>query len=81
MNSRACYCPDDGVQPVYLLERGIPLDYCGKCDDCGALGHTRHYPGPVPCTGCWCDDCYAKEAALAAEQVKDWTEEPDVSDE
>ena len=47
LTERNCYCkPDDSS--------------CGSCERCGIAGHTRHYPGPVPYTGSWCDDCYAK---------------------
>jgi hypothetical protein len=28
------------------------------CERCGAPGQTRHFPGPVPYTGAWCDRCY-----------------------
>ena len=42
---RNCYCKQGQT-------------YCGKCEICGALGHTSHFPGPVPYTGSWCDDCY-----------------------
>ncbi len=44
-NARNCYCrPGDAS--------------CGTCERCGAPGHTRHFPGPVPSTGSWCDRCY-----------------------
>lgn len=44
-NTRGCYC-----KPGEL--------FCGTCERCGAPGHTRHFPGPVPYTGSWCDRCY-----------------------
>jgi hypothetical protein len=72
MNARNCYCPDDGTQPAYLLRRGVPAGFCGICDDCGQPGHTRHAPAPIPCTACWCDECYAKEEAEARENFKDF---------
>ena len=39
-----CYC-EDGE------------NYCGDCEACGAQGHTQHFPGPLPYTGGWCDEC------------------------
>ena len=41
--------------------------FCGECD-CGAPGHTQHFPGAVPFTGGWCDDC-AVEIKLLAEVI------------
>ncbi len=58
MLSRNCYCDLWNTNPDFLIHRGIPLNFCGMCDLCGAPGHTRHYPGPVPSTGSWCDECY-----------------------
>ncbi|WP_444907048.1 hypothetical protein ACJJIR_01370 [Microbulbifer sp. SSSA008] len=57
---RGCYCDvwDNKEAPKYLIEQGLPEGFCGKCERCGANGHTRHYPGPAPYTGAWCDDCY-----------------------
>jgi hypothetical protein len=57
---RGCYCGvwDDENPPKHLIERGVPRGYCGKCERCGANGHARHFPGPVPYTGAWCDSCY-----------------------
>ena len=44
-NARGCYCgPGD--------------EFCGTCERCGRPGHTRHFPGPLPYTGAWCDRCY-----------------------
>ncbi len=48
-----------------LRERGIPFGFCGICEFCGDFGHLRHYPGPVPATGSWCDVCYKVEAHFA----------------
>lgn len=45
LNDRACYCGPEAVT-------------CGTCERCGAPGHTRHFPGPSPSTGAWCDRCY-----------------------
>lgn len=42
---RGCYCKSGETS-------------CGTCERCGAAGHTRHFPGPVPYTGAWCDRCY-----------------------
>lgn len=44
-NPRNCYCKPGEMS-------------CGTCERCGAAGHTRHFPGPVPYTGSWCDRCY-----------------------
>jgi hypothetical protein len=44
-NPRNCYCRPGEVT-------------CGTCERCGAPGHARHFPGPVPYTGAWCDRCY-----------------------
>ena len=41
-----------------MRERKIPQGFCGMCERCGIPGHTRHFPGPVPYTGSWCDRCY-----------------------
>ena len=41
-----CYCrPEDS--------------YCGTCQVCGEPGHCRHFPGPLPYTGAWCEAHYA----------------------
>ena len=58
MNERGCYCDAPGLGPEYFESRGIPPGFCGLCERCGAPGHTRHFPGAVPCTGCWCDRHY-----------------------
>jgi hypothetical protein len=55
---RNCYCGLWDTNPAMYEERGYPLGFCGKCERCGAPGHTRHFPGPVPYTGAWCDRCY-----------------------
>jgi hypothetical protein len=53
-----CYCDLRRTNPGVLEKQGVPLGYCGICS-CGAPGHVRHYPGPVPVSGAWCDDCYS----------------------
>jgi hypothetical protein len=45
LNERACYCSPGDIS-------------CGICERCREPGHTRHFPGPVPYTGAWCDRCY-----------------------
>jgi len=55
---RGCYCGLWVKDPSFYPSRGIAPGYCGKCERCGAMGHTRHFPGPVPYTGSWCDRCY-----------------------
>ena len=41
----SCYCEDGETT-------------CGDCQICEKPGHTRHFPGPVPYTGSWCDEHY-----------------------
>jgi hypothetical protein len=52
-----CYCDLWEKAPEVLEKQGVRRGFCGICD-CGAQGHTRHYPGPVPFTSAWCDECY-----------------------
>ena len=42
--------------------------FCGDCDACGAEGHTQHFPGPLPYTGGWCDDC-SVEISFLVEKI------------
>ena len=56
--SRDCYCNLWETDPA-VFEKGLPRGYCGFCEVCGKPGHTRHYPGPRPYTGSWCDEHYA----------------------
>jgi hypothetical protein len=44
--------------PAHFESLGVPRGYCGFCQRCGAPGHTRHFPGAIPYTGCWCDRHY-----------------------
>jgi hypothetical protein len=55
---RNCYCSVWGTNPATFKKDDLPEGFCGKCERCGELGHTRHFPGPVPYTGAWCDRCY-----------------------
>ena len=55
---RQCYCDLWKTRPEVLRQQGIPEGFCGICERCGKPGHLRHYPGPVPYTGAWCDHCY-----------------------
>lgn len=55
---RNCYCGLWGKEPANYESQGLSPGYCGFCERCGAQGHTRHFPGPVPYTGSWCDRCY-----------------------
>ena len=55
---RNCYCGIWDKDPAMYEGKGYPRGYCGVCDRCGIPGHTRHFPGPVPYTGSWCDRCY-----------------------
>jgi hypothetical protein len=58
MNKRGCYCEIWDKDPEYFKSRGVPRGYCGFCQICKKPGHTRHFPGGVPYTGCWCDFHY-----------------------
>ncbi len=58
MNERGCYCGIWEKDPSFYESRGVPRGYCGFCEKCGKPGHTRHFPGAVPYTGCWCDRHY-----------------------
>jgi len=55
---RNCYCGGWDKDPATYEKRGYLVGFCGICERCGAPGHTRHFPGPVPYTGAWCDKCY-----------------------
>jgi hypothetical protein len=55
---RSCYCGIWARNPKMYEERGLPRGFCGQCERCGKHGHARHFPGPVPYTGAWCDRCY-----------------------
>lgn len=57
-NPRGCYCGLWETKPEFMREKNYPPGFCGFCERCGAPGHTRHFPGPVPYTGTWCDRCY-----------------------
>ena len=58
MNKRGWYWDAWEKTPETLEGRGIPRGYCGRCIQCGKLGHARHHPGAVPFTGAWCDFHY-----------------------
>ncbi len=55
---RNCYCGLWDKDPAHYEQQGLPLGHCGLCERCGVPGHKRHFPGPVPYTGAWCDRCY-----------------------
>ena len=55
---RDCYCRIWDTDPASFVELGYAEGFCGVCERCGDPGHTRHFPGPVPYTGSWCDRCY-----------------------
>lgn len=57
-HKRNCYCGGWDKNPAAYEREGYTLGYCGICERCGVPGHTRHFPGPVPYTGSWCDRCY-----------------------
>jgi hypothetical protein len=52
---RGCYCGTWDTNPEAFESAGIPRGFCGFCQVCGRPGHTRHFPGAVPYTGCWCE--------------------------
>ena len=58
INERGCYCGIWEKNPSFYESQGVPRGYCGFCMKCGKPGHTRHFPGAVPFTGCWCDFHY-----------------------
>ena len=70
-NLRNCYCGVWDKKPELYREYGYPEGFCGFCEVCKKPGHARHYPGPVPYTGAWCDECYQKEAEHAAKRFGD----------
>lgn len=55
---RNCYCGVWGTNPATFAKDGLSEGFCGICERCSELGHTRHFPGPLPYTGAWCDRCY-----------------------
>lgn len=55
---RNCYCGLWDKDPSHYKKEGLPLGFCGFCERCGKPGHTRHFPGPLPYTGSWCDRCH-----------------------
>jgi len=58
MKKKNCYCNQRDSNPEILKPGNIPKGYCGLCEICGKPGHIRHFPGPVPYTGAWCDFHY-----------------------
>jgi hypothetical protein len=60
VNTRGCYCEIWNKNPAYFESRRVPRGYCGLCQTCGLPGHTRHFPGAVSYTGCWCDQHYRR---------------------
>jgi hypothetical protein len=58
--ARGCYCGLWDTKPDALRDQGLPEGFCGQCEKCGMPGHTRHFPGPVPYTGSWCDKHYRR---------------------
>ena len=52
---RGCYCDKWETNPAVFESLGYPRGYCGFCEVCGQPGHTQHFPGPIPYSGCWCD--------------------------
>lgn len=61
VNERGCYCEGWDTAPDRMRSAGHEPGHCGTCERCGAAGHTRHHPGPLPYTGAWCDVCYRRE--------------------
>ncbi len=55
---RNCYCSVWAKDPSIYQKQGLTPGFCGKCERCGVMGHSRHFPGPVPYTSAWCDRCY-----------------------
>lgn len=38
-----------------------------SCSVCGKPGQFSQYPGPLPFSDCWCDDCWHVEGFLCNE--------------
>lgn len=64
INPRGCQCRLWEVEPSFLEARKVPAGFCGFCETCGKPGHTRHFPGTVPYTGCWCDSHHLRISIL-----------------
>ena len=64
MNDRGCYCGIWDKNPGFFEKQGVPRGFCGFCQACGQPGHTRHFPGAAPSTGCWCDRHYRRLSFL-----------------
>ena len=60
LNKRGCYCGIWDTNPAHFESQGVPRGFCGFCETCNKPGHTRHFPGSVPYTGCWCDFHYRR---------------------
>jgi len=60
LNKRGCYCGIWDTDPAHFESEGVPRGFCGFCETCNKPGHTRHFPGSVPYTGCWCDFHYRR---------------------
>jgi len=52
------FAPPDREPVLRHLANDLEERFCGVCMRCGAPGHIRHFPGPVPVTNSWCDRCY-----------------------
>ena len=59
---RDCYCGLDGSTGTSTATSDVPPGICGRCDVCGHPGHIRHFPGPAPVTGTWCDIHFRRAA-------------------
>lgn len=57
MEHLECYCSERNSPKMKEFFEDIPEGYCGFCDICGELGHTRAHPRS-PTTGAWCDKHY-----------------------
>lgn len=42
-----------------------------KCSVCGNPGQVSQYPGSMPFSDCWCDDCWHVEGILFNEWRRD----------
>jgi hypothetical protein len=55
---RGCSCGEWETKSRVFRSLGYEFGYCGRCETCGRLCHTRRSPGAWPSTGAWCDFHY-----------------------
>lgn len=55
---RGCSCGDWETKSHVFQSLGYEFGYCGRCETCNRLGHTRRLPGVGTDTRAWCDFHY-----------------------